>query len=201
MQKETTFEQTMSAIFVLEARNSGKNWSTVSRSVCLGIEHPCGTCDQILLPVGMLLSEICGLSSVARPLWREDGSAIWSVMTQWSESLRSQNHTLLSHLRLPQHGGPGSRIYISQEQGGPVVPPGTGFGKKPAFIWYDTYLIEKCAVWLKWRAFWYWIKCSVFNNNNKTRAWSQQMPGPGGWGTLIQRVTFWWEWNAVGIYS
>jgi hypothetical protein len=31
-----------------------------SQSVCLGIEHPCGTCDQILLPVGMLLSEICG---------------------------------------------------------------------------------------------------------------------------------------------
>jgi hypothetical protein len=33
---------------------------TVSQSVCLGIEHPCGTCDQILFPVGMLLSEICG---------------------------------------------------------------------------------------------------------------------------------------------
>jgi hypothetical protein len=32
---------------------------THSQSVCLGIEHPCGTCDQILLPVGMLLSEIC----------------------------------------------------------------------------------------------------------------------------------------------
>jgi hypothetical protein len=29
---------------------------TVSQSVCLGIEHPCGTCDQILFPVGMLLS-------------------------------------------------------------------------------------------------------------------------------------------------
>jgi hypothetical protein len=41
---------------------------TVSYSVCLGIEHPCGTCDQILLPVGMLLSEICGLVSVGRPL-------------------------------------------------------------------------------------------------------------------------------------
>jgi hypothetical protein len=23
---------------------------TVSQSVCLGIEHPCGTCDQILTP-------------------------------------------------------------------------------------------------------------------------------------------------------
>jgi hypothetical protein len=26
----------------------------------------------------------------------------------------------------PQPGGPGPRIYISQEQGGPVIPPGTG---------------------------------------------------------------------------
>jgi hypothetical protein len=57
---------------------------TVSQSVCLGIEHPCGTCDQILLPVGMLLSEICGLVSVGHPLRREDGSAIYSVITQWS---------------------------------------------------------------------------------------------------------------------
>jgi hypothetical protein len=41
---------------------------TVSQSVCLGIEHPYGTCDQILFPVGMLLSEICGIVSVGRPL-------------------------------------------------------------------------------------------------------------------------------------
>jgi hypothetical protein len=41
---------------------------TVSEAVCLGIEHSCGTCDHILLPVGMLLSQICGLVSVGRPL-------------------------------------------------------------------------------------------------------------------------------------
>jgi hypothetical protein len=28
---------------------------------------------------------------------------------------------------LPQHGGPGPRIYIPQEQGGPVIPPDIGF--------------------------------------------------------------------------
>jgi hypothetical protein len=84
------------------------------QSVCLGIEHPCGTCNQILLPVGMLLSEICGLVSVGRPLWREGGSAICSVIAQWSESLRTRNHILLSHLRLPQPGGPASvfGIYV-----------------------------------------------------------------------------------------
>jgi hypothetical protein len=59
------------------------------------------------------------------PLWREDGSAICSVITQWPEWRRTRNHTLLSHLRLPQPGGPSSRIYIPQENGGPFIPPGT----------------------------------------------------------------------------
>jgi hypothetical protein len=59
------------------------------------------TCDQILLSVRRLLSEICGPVSVGRPLWRGDGSAICSVSTQWPESLRTRNHTLLSRLRLP----------------------------------------------------------------------------------------------------
>jgi hypothetical protein len=75
----------------------------------------------------MLLSEIWGLFSVGRPLWLEDVTSICSVIIQWSESLRTRNHTLLSHLRLPQPGVPGSRIYIPQEQGGPVIPEGTGF--------------------------------------------------------------------------
>jgi hypothetical protein len=35
------------------------------------IQHPRGTCDQVLLPVGMLLPEICGLLSVGRPLCRD----------------------------------------------------------------------------------------------------------------------------------
>jgi hypothetical protein len=97
------------------------------QSVCLGTEDPCGTCDQILLPAGMLLSEICGLVSIGRPLWREDGSAICSVITQWSKSRRTRTNTLLSHLRLPQPGGLGSHIYIPKEQGGLVIPQGTGF--------------------------------------------------------------------------
>jgi hypothetical protein len=96
-------------------------FTTDGQSVCLGIEHPCETRDQILFHVGMLLSEICSLVSMGRPLWREGRSAICSVITQWSESLSTRNHTLLCHPRLPQPGGPGSRIYI-QEKGGPVIP-------------------------------------------------------------------------------
>jgi hypothetical protein len=33
----------------------------------------------------------------------------------------------VSDSRLPQPGGPGPRIYIPQEQGSPVKPPGNGF--------------------------------------------------------------------------
>jgi hypothetical protein len=107
-------------------------FTTDGQSVCLGVEHPCGTWDQILLLVWMLLSEICGLVSVGRPLWWEDGSAIHSVITQWSESCRTCNHTLLSHLRLPQPGGPDFHIHIPQEQGGPVILSGIGFPFKRA---------------------------------------------------------------------
>jgi hypothetical protein len=49
------------------------------------------------------------------------------AVTLGSESRRTHGHILLSHLRLPQPGEPGPRIYIPQEQGGPVIPPGTGF--------------------------------------------------------------------------
>jgi hypothetical protein len=71
---------------------------SVSRSVCLGIEHLCWTCDQILFPVGMLLSEICGFVSVGRALWREDGFIVYIAITEWSESLITRNHTLLSEI-------------------------------------------------------------------------------------------------------
>jgi hypothetical protein len=36
-------------------------------------------------------------------------------------------HFTVSDLRLPQPGGPGLRVYIPQEQGGPVIPLGSGF--------------------------------------------------------------------------
>jgi hypothetical protein len=49
------------------------------------------------------------------------------ALTLGSKSRRTHGYILLSHLRLAQPGGPGSRIYIPQEQGGPVIPPGTGF--------------------------------------------------------------------------
>jgi hypothetical protein len=45
------------------------------------------------------------------------------AVTLGSMSRRTHGHILLSHLRLPQPGGPGPCIYFPQEQGGPVIPP------------------------------------------------------------------------------
>jgi hypothetical protein len=53
---------------------------------------------------------------------------IASAVLLGSQSRGTHDDILLSQfLRLPQPGGPGPRIYIPQEQGGPVIPPGTGF--------------------------------------------------------------------------
>jgi hypothetical protein len=67
------------------------------------------------------------LLHVGRPLWREDRFIICRAITHWLESHKTHNHILLSHLRLSQPGGPGSRIYIPQERGFSVIPPDTGF--------------------------------------------------------------------------
>jgi hypothetical protein len=50
-----------------------------------------------------------------------------SAVILGSESLGIYDHTLLSQIGDPQPGGPGPCIYIPQEQGGLVIPPGTGF--------------------------------------------------------------------------
>jgi hypothetical protein len=45
----------------------------------------------------------------------------------WVQVPRGSWHFTVSDSRLPRPGGPGPRMYIPQEQGGPVIPPGTVF--------------------------------------------------------------------------
>jgi hypothetical protein len=61
---------------------------TASQSVWLGAEPTLGLVTRYYF-----LSESCGLVSMGRPLSREDGSAVCSAITQWSESRRTRNHT------------------------------------------------------------------------------------------------------------
>jgi hypothetical protein len=103
------------------ADRSRSNFMTESQSVSMSwYRAPLWDLRQDIISCRNVAVWICGLVSMGRPLWQEDGTAICIVITQWSESLRTRNHTLLSHLRLSQPA-----IYIPHEQGGPVIPPGT----------------------------------------------------------------------------
>jgi hypothetical protein len=81
----------------------------------------------------LLLLDSCGFVDMRRPLWWEDGSVDYNCccLRQRSHSQErvpwgSWPHFTVSNLRLPKPGGPGPCIYIPQEQGDPVIPPGTG---------------------------------------------------------------------------
>jgi hypothetical protein len=75
----------------------------------------------------LLLSDSCGFVDVRCSLWRENGSAVYNCC--WSSPAQSFLGLSPVWLRFesPQRGGSGPRIYIPQEQGRPIIPPGTGF--------------------------------------------------------------------------
>jgi hypothetical protein len=104
---------------------------TVSPPVCLGVRCPSGTCDQfvILFEISFRHLRLCYFVAPSLMRGRVCNLLYSCFWTMTEQSLLSQSpvelsHILLSHLRLPQSGGPGPHIYISQEQGGPVIPPG-----------------------------------------------------------------------------
>jgi hypothetical protein len=97
--------------------------------------HPSGTRDQFffLLEISFRQLRVCYfvMPSLMRGwAWNLLYNCFWALtraVALRSKSRRTRNHILLFHLRLPQPGGPGPCIYIRQQQGGPVIPPGTGF--------------------------------------------------------------------------
>jgi hypothetical protein len=101
---------------------------TVSRPVRLGVKPHLG--PKIMF---LLLSDSCGFGDVGRPLWREDGSAVynccWPSPRQSFLGISPTGLTTISGIsdsRLPQPGGLGPHLYIPQAKGGPVIPQALG---------------------------------------------------------------------------
>jgi hypothetical protein len=104
---------------------------TVSRPVCSGVRRSSGTRDQFffLLEISFRQLRFCYfvVPSLTRgrvcKLLVQLLLGLCRTVTLGSKSRRTHGHISLSHLKLPQPGGPGPRIYIPQEQGGPVIYP------------------------------------------------------------------------------
>jgi hypothetical protein len=94
---------------------------SVSQSVCLGVEHLCGTCDQILLPVGMFVWDLRSCFCWAPSLTR---GRIYNLQC---------NHSMIRVAQNPQ------RYFTVSSENPPtrrarfpyLYPPGTG---KPSYI-------------------------------------------------------------------
>jgi hypothetical protein len=77
------------------------------QSVCLGVEPPLWTYDQILLPFQVFGSGICCSVSVERPLWREAGPVLFKSE---SESLYGWQSVSMSWCRA--HSGTSDQILL-----------------------------------------------------------------------------------------
>jgi hypothetical protein len=104
------------------------------RPVSLGVRRPYGTRDQFFFLLEIFFRHLQVCYFVASSLTRGWVCNLLLLLVLANavplgpESRGTEDHSLLSQfLRLPQSGGPGPRIYIPQEQGGPVIPPGAGF--------------------------------------------------------------------------
>jgi hypothetical protein len=107
---------------------------TVSRPDRLGFRHTSGTCDQFSFPLEIFFRQLLVCYLVEPSLTRGRACNLFLLLILagavplGSESRGTQDHILLSQfLRHHQLGGPVPSIYIPKEQGGPDIPPGTGF--------------------------------------------------------------------------
>jgi hypothetical protein len=101
---------------------------TINWPVRLGVRHPSATRDQFFFPLEIFFRQLLVCYFVAPSLTRGRVCNLQLLLVSPAQSCGTQDHILSSQfLRLPKPGGPGSHIYIPQEQSGPDIPLGTGF--------------------------------------------------------------------------
>jgi hypothetical protein len=128
-----TLRSSLSWVWVSELYYD-RRWVGQSVLVC---SPPLGLMTRFLL-----LSGTSRFVDMGRPVWREDGSVFYNCCCLRQRSYSqirvprgSWPHFAVSDLRLLQPGEPGPCIYIPQEQGGPAIPPGTGFSLTHYIQW------------------------------------------------------------------
>jgi hypothetical protein len=102
-----------------------------SRTEMLSLSYPSGDHDQIFITVQHLRFSRFRAPSLARGLpviYTDNCYSALPALTALGPSSAELVTVSHSHFGFPQPGGPGPRIYIRQEQGGPVIPsPGNWF--------------------------------------------------------------------------
>jgi hypothetical protein len=108
-----------------EGRSVGQS---ASLSVCLGVKHPSGVYDQIFVTVRQLRVCLCGALSLTRErvCRLQLLLVLASAVILGSESRGTRDHILLSQIRDSLYLE-GQVPVIPQDQGSPVIPPGTRF--------------------------------------------------------------------------
>jgi hypothetical protein len=107
---------------------------TASRPVCLGVRRRSATRDQFYFLLEIFFRHLLVCYFVAPSLTRGRVCnllvqlllGLASAVTLGSKSRRTHGHILLSHLRLPQPGGPGSLIYIPRNRVAQLYPRALG---------------------------------------------------------------------------
>jgi hypothetical protein len=101
---------------------------TVSWPVRLGVRHPSGTRDQFVFLLGISFRQLQVCYFVAPSLTRGWVCNLLLLLVLASAVPRdSRPYFIVPILETPKPGEPGPRIYITQEQGGLDILPGTGF--------------------------------------------------------------------------
>jgi hypothetical protein len=107
---------------------------TVSRPVCLGVRRPSGTCDRFFFLFEISFRQLCVCYFVAPSLARGRVckllyNCFWALPEQSLLGPSPEELTTIFYCLIwdsPNLEGQ-VRVYIPQEQGDPVIPPGTGF--------------------------------------------------------------------------
>jgi hypothetical protein len=104
-----------------------KSWIQSYVRLYLRVKHLSGAYGQIFISARQVRVCWCEAPSLTRRRVDTISAEPRQRSSTGSSPWNSRPYFTVSDTRLSQSGGPDSRIYISQEQDGQIIPPGTSF--------------------------------------------------------------------------